>query len=152
MYMSNFAGGGVGGGAGSASSSTASGSGSSGAAAAAAAAPDGTSALVDKQRLEELVSEVDGSTQLDDDVEDFLLQMTDDFVDNLVMQSCALARHRGAPALEVNDVQLILEKNLNMYIPGFGQRATKKIHHQTHHQTEAHKQRMSLIRKSMKKF
>lgn len=94
------------------------------------------------------MSEIDPSEQLDDDVEDMLLQMTDDFVDNLVTASSQLARHRGAQALEVNDVQLILEKNFNMYIPGFGQRPAKKAPHQT----EAHKQRLALIRKTLKKF
>lgn len=39
--------------------------------------------ILDKQRLQELVSEIDSKEQLDEEVEDMLLNIADDFIDNL---------------------------------------------------------------------
>ncbi|XP_050442215.1 transcription initiation factor TFIID subunit 12 [Adelges cooleyi] len=104
-----------------------------------------TAALLTKTRLRELVKEVDPNEQLEEDVEDLLLQLSDDFVDELVKAACAFAKHRKSNMIEVKDVQLYLERYLNMWIPGFGTdelRAYKKAPI-----TEAHKQRTALIKK-----
>jgi hypothetical protein len=45
-------------------------------------------------RLAELVREVDPTEQLDEDVEEILLQIADDFIEQTVSQACALAKHR----------------------------------------------------------
>merc|ERR1712179_697046 len=78
------------------------------------------SQVLDKKRLNELVKEVDPSEQLDEDVEDVLLQIADDFIEQTVSQACALAKHRKAATIDVKDVQLVLERSWNMWIPGFG--------------------------------
>ena len=39
--------------------------------------------VLNKQRLQELVAEIDSNEQLDEDVEDVLLNIADDFIDNL---------------------------------------------------------------------
>ncbi|XP_069751274.1 transcription initiation factor TFIID subunit 12 isoform X2 [Narcine bancroftii] len=78
-----------------------------------------------------------------------LLQIADDFIESVVSAACQLARHRRSNTLEVKDVQLHLERQWNMWIPGFGSdeiRPYKKAC-----TTEAHKQRMALIRKTTKK-
>lgn len=106
--------------------------------------------VLDRTRLRELVKEVDPLEQMDDDVEDVLLQVADDFIENVVASSCQLAKHRRSNTLEAKDVQLYLERSWNMQIPGFGSdeiRPYKKAL-----TTEAHKQRMALIRKTMKKY
>lgn len=109
--------------------------------------------VLNKQRLQELVNEIDPCEQLDEEAEEMILQMADDFIETLVTSSCQIAKHRGSKSLEVRDVQLVLEKNFNMNIPGFGNTLTGlnrlKAHSST---TEAHKQRMALIRKTLKKF
>jgi len=112
-------------------------------------APEGAQVL-NKQRLQDLVREVDPNEQLDDDVEEMLLQIADDFIENVVTTSCMLAKHRKSNTLDVKDVQLNLEKNWNIWIPGFGSdelRPYKKAA-----PTEAHKQRLALIRKTLKKY
>ena len=109
--------------------------------------------VLNKQRLQELVTEIDPSEQLEEDVEDLLLQMTDDFIEKLVASACMVAKHRGANALEVDDVQLVLEKSWNMTMPGFGPPLTVLNRLKSHSPvTEAHRQRLSLIKKTLKKF
>ncbi|XP_043464944.1 transcription initiation factor TFIID subunit 12 isoform X1 [Leptopilina heterotoma] len=103
-----------------------------------------------KTRLQDLVREVDPSEQLDEDVEEMLLQLADDFVETTVNAACLLAKHRHANTVEVKDVQLHLERNWNMWIPGFGTDEVRPYKRAT--VTEAHKQRLALIRKSIKKY
>jgi transcription initiation factor TFIID subunit 12 len=106
--------------------------------------------VLDKRRITDLLKEVDPLEQLDDDAEELLLQIADDFIDNVVTASCQMARHRKSSTVEVKDVQLHLERHWNLWIPGFGSdelRPYKKAA-----TTEAHKQRMALIKKTMKKI
>ena len=62
--------------------------------------------VLDKKRLQELVKEVDPHEQLDEDVEELLLQIADDFIEQTVVASCALAKHRKSPNVDVRDVQV----------------------------------------------
>lgn len=127
-----------------------------------------------KSRLQDLVKEVDPTEQLDEEVEEMLLQLADDFVETTINAACLLAKHRHANTVEVKDVQLhlgkylksqmcvmihssysqlssfITEKNWNMWIPGFGTDEIRPYKRAT--VTEAHKQRLALIRKSIKKY
>lgn len=103
-----------------------------------------------RPRLQELVREIDPTEQLDEDVEELLLQIAEEFVENAVNSSCLLAKHRKVPKMEVKDVQLYLEQNWNMWIPGFGTDELKPYKRAA--LTEAHKQRLALIRKAIKKY
>ncbi|KAH0945207.1 hypothetical protein HN011_010741 [Eciton burchellii] len=103
-----------------------------------------------KTRLQDLVREVDPTEQLDEEVEEMLLQLADDFVETTVNAACLFAKHRHANTVEVKDVQLHLERNWNMWIPGFGTDEVRPYKRAT--VTEAHKQRLALIRKSIKKY
>ncbi|XP_062510247.1 transcription initiation factor TFIID subunit 12-like [Corticium candelabrum] len=104
---------------------------------------------VTRKRLQDLIKEIDPLEQLDEDVEEVIMQMADDFIDTVVSQSCMLARHRNSNTLEVKDVQLHLENCWNMWIPGFGSDDVRP--YQKSATTEAHRQRLALIRKSVKK-
>ena len=90
--------------------------------------------------------------QLDEDVEEMLLQIADDFSDHVVNASCQIAKHRKSNTVEARDVQLHLERNWNMWLPGFGNSDDSNKNLKKSTVTEAHKQRMALIRKTMKKF
>jgi transcription initiation factor TFIID subunit 12 len=46
------------------------------------------------------------------------LQIADDFVDDLVTQACKLAKLRGGNSLELRDIQIILERQYNIRVPG----------------------------------
>lgn len=52
--------------------------------------------------------EIDATEQLDEEVEEILLQIADDFVEQTVSSACQLAKHRGASTIDVKDVQLHL--------------------------------------------
>lgn len=103
-----------------------------------------------KPRLLELVREIDVSAQLDEDVEELLLQIVDDFVDDAVRSTSAYAKHRRVNKIEVRDLQLHLERKWNMWIPGFGTDELRPYKRAAI--TEAHKQRLALIRKTIKKY
>lgn len=101
-------------------------------------------------RLNELVREVDPTVQLDEEVEETLLAIADDFIDNVVKGACSIAKHRHVPTIEVRDVQILLERKYNMWIPGFGTEEVKPFKRTA--LTDAHKQRLALIRRTLKKY
>ncbi|KAJ5624620.1 hypothetical protein N7510_000929 [Penicillium lagena] len=78
--------------------------------------------VLSKKMLDILVRQVTGGGEgemLTPDAEDFILQMADDFVDDVITQACRLAKLRPSSTLELRDIQLVLERNYNMRISGF---------------------------------
>nr|XP_060151425.1 transcription initiation factor TFIID subunit 12-like [Globicephala melas] len=104
--------------------------------------------VLTKKKLQDLVREVDPDEQLDEDVEEMLLQIADDFIESVVTAAYQLARHRKSSTLEVKDVQLHLERQWNMWIPGFGSEEIRPYKKTC--TTEAHRE-MALIWKTTKK-
>jgi len=76
--------------------------------------------LISKRRLQDLVTKIDPTERLDPEAEDILLEIADEFIDSVAHASCRLAKHRKSQTLEVKDVQLHLERNWNIRIPGYG--------------------------------
>lgn len=64
--------------------------------------------ILTRPRLQDLVREVDPTEQLDEEAEELLLQLADDFVESTVGAACLLAKHRRASTVDVKDVQLHL--------------------------------------------
>lgn len=60
------------------------------------------------------MKEIDPCEQLDEEVEDLLLQLVDDFVNSTVNTACIFAKHRNSNTVEVKDVQLYLGMNENI--------------------------------------
>jgi len=48
-----------------------------------------------------------------------VLQLADEFIDNVITGACKLAKLRGQGSLELRDIQLVLEKQYNIRIPGY---------------------------------
>ncbi|CAK8686098.1 unnamed protein product [Clavelina lepadiformis] len=105
--------------------------------------------ILNKQRLQELVKEIDPSEQLDEDVEEMLMHITDDFIESVVAASCNLAKHRKSNTLEVKDLKLHLDKHWNISVPGYGTDDIRPLKKTT--STDAHKQRLAIIRRAVKK-
>lgn len=54
------------------------------------------------------MKEVDPNEQLDDDVEDLMLEMSNDFVEEMVQAACVFAKHRKSKTVEAKDVKMFL--------------------------------------------
>lgn len=85
--------------------------------------PDNSGRVLTKRKLTELVNtlgadEGDGKTTIDGDVEELLLDLADEFVTSVTSFACRLAKHRKTDSVDVRDIQLHLERNWNIRIPG----------------------------------
>jgi len=76
-------------------------------------------APVPRRVLRELVYGFEPDVRVDEDAEQFLLQAADGFIDSVTQFACRVAKHRGSDTLEVKDLQLHLERNYDLHIPGF---------------------------------
>ncbi|KAL5424270.1 hypothetical protein PMIN04_003329 [Paraphaeosphaeria minitans] len=77
--------------------------------------------VLSKRKLDELVRQVTGGSEeaLTPEVEEAVLQMADDFVDTVISNACKLAKLRESPQLDIRDLQLVLERNYNIRVPGY---------------------------------
>ncbi|KAL8950339.1 MAG: hypothetical protein Q9222_003625 [Ikaeria aurantiellina] len=74
--------------------------------------------VLGRKKLLELVRQVTGGAD------------ADDFVDQVVTAACKLAKLRTSQTLELRDIQLVLERNYNIRIPGYASdelRTVKKV-------------------------
>ncbi|KZP22050.1 hypothetical protein FIBSPDRAFT_919412 [Athelia psychrophila] len=78
-----------------------------------------------RKSIQDLVSSVDPNVKIDPEVEDLLLSIADEFIDSVTNFGCRLAKHRQGDTLEVRDLQLHLERNHNIRIPGFAADETR---------------------------
>lgn len=86
--------------------------------------------VLSKRKLDELVRQVTGSASdssdghasggLEPDVEESVLTLADDFVDNVITAACRLAKLRSSQTLDIRDIQIVLERNYGIRIPGYG--------------------------------
>ncbi|KDQ57396.1 hypothetical protein JAAARDRAFT_78605 [Jaapia argillacea MUCL 33604] len=78
-----------------------------------------------RRSIQDLVSSIDPNVKIESEVEDLLLDIADEFIDSVTNFGCRLAKHRGGDTLEVRDLQLHLERNHNIRIPGFSTDETR---------------------------
>jgi len=64
--------------------------------------------ILSKRKLQELLSQIDSAERLDPEIEDLLVDIAEDFVENVTTFACQLAKHRKSDTLEVKDMQLHL--------------------------------------------
>ena len=102
---------------------------------------------ISKDELQELLKEFAPGESFEPEVEEMLLEITDDFVDNVLEHAARLARHRGSEAVEPKDVLLHLERQGDMHIPGYGGEEVPKY---TEKQSvEPHSRRLAAVRRSV---
>ena len=71
-------------------------------------------------KLQNLLSSISPNYILDDEAQDQILHLADDFLDKLVSQSMKFAKHRDSKNVDVKDVKLALKKKWGMNVEGFG--------------------------------
>ncbi|KAJ7205950.1 transcription initiation factor TFIID subunit A-domain-containing protein [Mycena rebaudengoi] len=71
-----------------------------------------------RRTIHDLVASVDPNVKIEPEVEDLLLSIADEFIDSVTNFSCRLAN-------TVRDLQLHLERNHNIRIPGFASDDTR---------------------------
>jgi transcription initiation factor TFIID subunit TAF12 len=47
------------------------------------------------------------------------METADEFVDNVLTAACRLAKLRADQTLDIRDIQVVLERNYNIRIPGY---------------------------------
>lgn len=108
----------------------------------------GDGKILTKQKLQDLSRYIDGDDRLDDEAIELITLIADEFVDSVTNFACKLAKHRKSQTLEVKDIQLHLEKNWNIIVPGFSDddsRPSKKRPF-----SDSHRQRLIAVKKSKK--
>jgi len=105
--------------------------------------------LMSSDQIRQLVASIKADEKFDKDVEQFLLDIADEFVDNVAERACMLAKHRGSNILEVKDVQLHLEKHWNIRVPGFSEGAPPNV--LAPPISELHRKRLDIVKRSMAK-
>ena len=86
--------------------------------------------MLQKRKLQEVVNllSVDegdvntinrGGNMMDGDVEDLLIDLADEFVTQVTSFACKLAKHRKVDLIDMRDMQLNLERNWGIRVPGY---------------------------------
>ncbi|KAK6109669.1 Transcription initiation factor TFIID subunit A family protein [Brugia pahangi] len=116
--------------------------------------PPNSMKLLEKDAMEALIKTVDPLEAVEDDVSDALLQLVEEFVDDVIEQTTRVAKHRSAQKVETKDVQYVLERRYKIFLPPGsvgGVQPTDRNPYVKSPATEAHRQRMSLIKKGIQK-
>jgi len=104
---------------------------------------DNPNRVLGKRKLQELVQQIDPHERLDPHVEDFLLDVADEFIDSVITFACRLAKHRKSTTLDVKDVQLHLERNWGIRVPGYAPDEVRPV--KKHIPTHAYQQKLNAI-------
>lgn len=121
------------------------------------APPSSNGSIMDRTRIDELTKQISSNTVIDDVVKDLLCEYVDEYVTTLVSHVCKLVKHRGTHRIEARDVEFVLDAVYKMpsvpraSVHVFGAPAAVRPDRITPQPTEAHKQRMMLIKKAVKK-
>ena len=108
--------------------------------------------IVNINKIQEIVNQIDPRHTLDPEVEEILLEIADEFMDSVTGFACALAKHRQSDQLEVKDLQLHLQKNWGLKIPGFMQEdetlGASEATQPKRQMSEEHKKRINLVKRA----
>ena len=108
--------------------------------------------IIDSTDLQELLQNIAPNESFDEEVLDMLMDIANDYVDNIAVGASQLAVHRNSTTLELKDVQKYLKEQYDTTIPGYtstnelgGTQLLKRIKKNTN--LEQHKKRLAAIEK-----
>ncbi|VUZ45590.1 unnamed protein product [Hymenolepis diminuta] len=99
--------------------------------------------------LHEVIKEVDPYLQLDEESEEVIRTVAEEFLESVAKKSIKIASHRGSVMVEPRDVKHILEHHWDMTIPGFPTSQEKAV--KRPFITQAHRQHLALLQKQVKR-
>ncbi|KAJ3156513.1 Transcription initiation factor TFIID subunit 12 [Geranomyces variabilis] len=76
--------------------------------------------VLSKDRLRYIVAQIDPTFKLENDVEEMMLEIADDFITRVATKACKLAKHRKSIRVAVRDARIPLEQDWSIRVPGFG--------------------------------
>uniref|UniRef100_A0A8R1E5M2 Transcription initiation factor TFIID subunit 12 n=1 Tax=Caenorhabditis japonica TaxID=281687 RepID=A0A8R1E5M2_CAEJA len=111
-----------------------------------------------KTKLDDLMMQVSPTTVLEESVKEILVEYADDFVTAIIDKACKMLKNREMKKIEGRDIEFILKNVYNMpVVPRsathiFGPQSDMiDLSKEKHVPTEAHKQRLALLKKQIKK-
>ncbi|KAI3659795.1 hypothetical protein MP638_002752 [Amoeboaphelidium occidentale] len=122
--------------------------------------------ILGKKKIKELLQQVDPSERVEPEVEQILLEMADEFIDNVTRLGCqlarhrqsdtlevkdlqmVLARHRQSDTLEVKDLQMVLESSYDIKIPGFANEELRQVK-KAAGSNNAYQQKLGAVKKAI---
>ncbi|TMS37076.1 hypothetical protein L596_004089 [Steinernema carpocapsae] len=109
--------------------------------------------VLSREALDRIVKSVDPHETLEDDVADAICVMMDEFIDDVIGEASRVARHRGGTRIEGRDVSYALEHFFDMPVStdSFFTGSQSLANRARLVTSDAHQQRMALIRKTLKK-
>lgn len=109
--------------------------------------------ILSKQKLQELMRQVAPNDRLGPEVQELMQDIAEDFVESVTTFSCLLAKLRKSDCLDAKDVALHLERNWNIHVPGYSSMiavtAPTPLSSLKRPLPEGHKQRLTLVKKTM---
>ncbi|KAH9270343.1 hypothetical protein BASA83_007500 [Batrachochytrium salamandrivorans] len=99
-----------------------------------------------KRQLPTLVSQIDPDYKFDVEMGQFFLSIADNFIERVAYRACKAAKHRVATRMDVQDVQLELERNWNLRIPGYTSESVRVIRRSG--STPSHQARVTQIQRA----
>ncbi|KAI9105857.1 transcription initiation factor TFIID subunit A-domain-containing protein [Phlyctochytrium arcticum] len=77
--------------------------------------------VLSKEKIRQLVTQIDPYERLENDVEEMMMEIADDFITKIAEKSCKLAKHRGSESVAVKDARIPhVEIDWGIRVPGFG--------------------------------
>ncbi|XP_049851922.1 transcription initiation factor TFIID subunit 12-like [Schistocerca gregaria] len=79
-----------------------------------------------------------------------IMTIADEFIDSVTTFACKLARHRKSDVLEPKDIQMHLERNWGIVLPGIGGGSSLPHSYMKKRPLESHKQRLQTVKRCKK--
>jgi transcription initiation factor TFIID subunit TAF12 len=70
----------------------------------------GDGSMAEKARIDDILRQMDPSARLDPEVRNILAAFADDYVQEMIVKGCDVAKHRGSKKMEAKDVEFAIKQ------------------------------------------